>query len=55
MVFLYAGWRIGELLTLKTADADLKEMIFKWVSRLRTARVGLFPFIQKFKALLNVV
>lgn len=53
LVFLYAGWRIGELLTLKTADVDLKEMTFKGGIKTKNGKGRVVPIHSKIQSIVE--
>ena len=53
LVLLYGGWRIGELLTLKTADVDLKEMTIKGGIKTRSGKGRIVPIHSKIQSIVE--
>mgnify|MGYP002229668670 CR=1 FL=1 len=51
LFFIYTGFRISEMLSLRTANVDLKEWTMRGGVKTEAGRTGLFPYIQKFKVL----
>jgi len=53
LVLLYGGWRITELLTLKTDDVDLKEMTMKGGIKTRNGKGRIVPIHSKIQSIVE--
>ncbi len=53
LVFLYGGWRIGELLSLKTSDVDLNEWTIKGGSKTKSGKGRIVPVHTKIQSIVQ--
>ncbi|MCE5342631.1 MAG: tyrosine-type recombinase/integrase [Eubacteriales bacterium] len=53
LVFLYSGWRIGELLTLETANVNLKDMTFQGGIKTKAGKGRIVPIHSKIQSIVE--
>ena len=53
LIFIYSGFRFKELLTMKTADVDLKQMTFKGGIKTKAGRNRIVPIHSRIQSLVK--